>query len=149
MRQLRRREAASIRLQRMCESFWSCTAISFGSEPSAQTTPTAEVSLPPAVFQRRKAMRVPSGDQSPSTASLTTLRGSPPKAPTRYSDVRPFSVRVNRIVGPAGENRAKSSVPEVSGRSSPPGSCLIQIRGRPSRSEVKAMKRPEEEAEGE
>ena len=49
---------------------------------------------------------------------------------------------------PSGEKRAEPSGPEVNGASPPPTSCLIQMRGVPSRHDVNAMSLPSGEAAG-
>src|SRR5438105_7623028 len=87
------------------EPFSNC-AISADPWPSAATVQIPALDCESLVFRRTKAMRRPSGDQSPSYTSSTTLIGSPPATGILYSDVTDACVREKRIVEPSGEKRA-------------------------------------------
>ncbi len=58
-------------------------AISRGSEPSAAASPTTLTVWPPSLCRRRKTIRFPSGDQSPSVAPSSSRRASPPSTAAR------------------------------------------------------------------
>src|SRR6185503_2624460 len=113
--------------------------------PSAAAVPSTQA---PLASWRTKQTRLPSGDQSPSTALGTTRRGSPPRSGTRNSEVAPPSECAKSSVAPSGENRGASSGPPVSAASSPVASSRRQMRRSPSRRETKASVRPSGETAG-
>src|SRR5437016_8000504 len=58
--------------------------------PSALAMPTIDLVRSPLVTHRTKAICFPSGDQSPSVTSSTSLRAAPPKDAIRYSEYLPW-----------------------------------------------------------
>ncbi len=98
---------------------------------------------------RMKAMRRPSGDQSPATASGTSRFASPPTAATRKRSLPCSRRRTKSSDVPSGEKRGTASTPSVTATSSPLRICRSQTRDWPSpRSEVKATSLPSGEAVG-